>query len=243
MAHATRSVGATIRVWDVPVRLFHWSLVVAIALAFVSSEEDSPLAAWHMVAGWVAAVLIGFRLCWGFIGNAQARFANFVKPAAVFPHLRELIAGRPERSIGHNPLGGLAVLALLAGTAAVTWTGIRMTSGGGSEDLHEILAFSLLGLIVVHIVGVVVMSLLTHDNLAQAMVTGRKAAHGGQLPVAPRRFRMLAHLGGVAIVGLLVLGVIRYDAGAFIPGSREEAEHAEQHAALGGPVLEANDDD
>lgn len=243
MANSTQTVRSTIPVWDVPVRLFHWSLVAAIAVAFLSSEEGSLLGAWHITAGWVAAVLIVFRLCWGFVGNAQARFASFVKPGAVVPHLRELAGGKPKRSIGHNPLGGLAVLALLAGTAAVTWTGIQMTSGGGNEELHEVLAFSLLGLIVVHVIGVVVMSVLTRDNLVRAMVTGVKPAHGMTVAAEPRARRILAHLGAVAIVGLSVLGITRYDSDAFKPGSREEAEYAEHHGGAGGPAAEADNDD
>lgn len=243
MANSTQSVAPTLSVWDVPTRLFHWSLVGAIALAFVSSEEGSPLGAWHMVAGWVAAVLIAFRLCWGFIGNAQARFANFVKPGAVVPHVRELIAGRPQRSIGHNPLGGLAVLALLAGTAAVTWTGIGMTTRGGNEELHEALAFGLLGLIVVHVIGVVVMSVLTHDNLARAMVTGRKPAQGVTMPREPRPRRALANIAALAIVGLSVFGITRYDRDAFMPGSREGAEHAEHHGPASGRDSGEEDDD
>lgn len=243
MANSTQSAAPTLSVWDLPTRLFHWSLVAAIALAFVSSEEGSPLGAWHMVAGWVAAVLIAFRLCWGFIGNAQARFANFVKPGAVVPHVRELIAGRPQRSIGHNPLGGLAVLALLAGTAAVTWTGIGMTTGGGNEELHEALAFGLLGVIVVHVVGVVVMSVLTHDNLARAMVTGRKPAQGATMPREPRPRRALANIAALAIVGLSVFGVTRYDRDAFMPGSREGAEHAERHGPASGQASGEEDDD
>ena len=243
MANSTQSVAPTISVWDLPTRLFHWSLVGAIALAFVSSEEGSPLAAWHMVAGWVTAALIAFRLCWGFIGNAQARFAGFLKPGAVLPHVRELIAGKPQRSIGHNPLGGLAVLALLVGTAAVTWTGIGMTTGGGNEELHEALAFGLLGLIAVHVIGVVVMSVLTRDNRARAMVTGRKPAHGATMSHEPQPRGVLAHVAALAIVGLSVFGITRYDRDAFLPGSREEAEHAEHHAAAGGQAIAEDDDD
>lgn len=90
MAHGIASPKNQIAVWDLPVRLFHWSLVTAIVVAFLSSEEDSVLATWHMTAGWIAAVLIAFRLSWGFIGGKHARFASFVRPGALLPHLREL---------------------------------------------------------------------------------------------------------------------------------------------------------
>lgn len=237
MAHATHPAHSSVLVWDLPVRLFHWSLVAAIALAFVSSEDGSPLSGWHMAAGWIAAVLIIFRLCWGFIGSTQARFANFVKPGAVIPHVRELLSGKPQRSLGHNPLGGLAVVALLGATAAVTWTGAQMTGGFGNEELHEALAFALLGLVVVHVIGVVVMSVLTRDNLVAAMVTGRKPSDG-QPPVRQaRKGRVLAHLSAVAVVALSVFGITRYDRDAFTPRSHEEAEYAEHQ----GSIAEAGD--
>lgn len=246
MAHATHPVHSSVRVWDLPVRLFHWSLVAAIALAFVSSEEGSPLSAWHMAAGWIAAVLIVFRMCWGIIGNAQARFANFVKPCAVISHVRELLSGKPQRSLGHNPLGGLAVLALLAGTTAVAWTGVQMTSGTGNEELHEILAFALLGLIAVHVIGVVVMSVMTSDNLVMAMLTGRKVVHGMTVAPEGRASRIMANLSAVAIVALSVLGVTRYDRDAFSLRPSEEAENAEhdgQHRLLAAGHAEGDNDD
>jgi cytochrome b len=88
----------TLKVWDAPLRLFHWLLVLAILAAFLSSEDDSPIASWHMVAGWCAAVLLAFRLVWGLVGGEHARFARFIKPTAIGSHVRELFAGRPEQS-------------------------------------------------------------------------------------------------------------------------------------------------
>lgn len=246
MAHAIESPRKQITVWDVPVRLFHWSLVAAVAVAFLSSEEGSFLSAWHMVAGYCAAVLIAFRLSWGFIGGRHARFASFVRPGGVIPHIRALLAGKAERSVGHNPLGGMAVLALLGGTAAVVWTGIALAGGGGSEDLHETIAYALLGLIAVHVIGVIVMSVMTRDNLVRAMVTGHKPAAG--LPVQrAERPRLMAAFAGLAVIMVSVLGILRYDAGAFQAGSREEGEMEEhQTARLGdtlAPVARHGDDD
>ncbi len=248
MAHEHHLPGTRITVWDLPVRLFHWSLVAAIAVAFLSSEEDSVLAQWHIAAGWIAAVLIAFRLIWGFIGGRHARFASFVRPSGVLPHIKALLSGKAERSVGHNPLGGVAVLALLGGTAAVVWTGIRLINGGGSEDLHETIAFGLLGLIAVHVIGVIVMSVMTRDNLVRAMVTGRKPATG--LPAqTSERPRVLAALAGLAVIGLSVLGILRYDPAAFTAGAREEAELAEHstarlaHAPAPGHSDRDDDDD
>lgn len=231
MAHETVSSKSQIAVWDLPVRLFHWSLVAAIAVAFLSSEEDSVFAAWHMTAGWVAAVLIAFRLSWGFIGGRNARFASFVRPGALLPHLRGLFKGKAERSVGHNPLGGMAVLALLGGTAAVLWTGVPLTVVGGREDLHETIAYGLLGLIAVHVIGVIVMSVMTRDNLVRAMITGRKPAVGFPAQQAERP-RALAALAGGAVVVMSVLGILRYDKSAF-DGVSSEAGEYEQGEAVG----------
>lgn len=101
---------------------FRWLLVATILVAFLSSEEDSALAPWHVPAGWVAAVLIALGLVWGLVGGEHARFANFLKPGQIAHHLRGLFAGKPERSIGHNALGGLAIVALLGTVGGIVST-------------------------------------------------------------------------------------------------------------------------
>ena len=234
MAHINPAGSHQIAVWDLPVRLFHWSLVASITVSFLSSEEDSLLSSWHMAAGWIAAVLIMFRLIWGFIGGRHARFANFVRPGQVMPHVRALLAGKAEKSVGHNPLGGMAVLALLGGTAAVIWTGVQLTgANGGSDDLHETRAFTLLALIAVHVIAVIIMSVMTRDNLVRAMVTGKKAASG--LPThGTQRLPVLASLAGVAVIMMSVMGIMWYDPGAFTARSREEADFGERHIVAPG---------
>lgn len=127
---------STFTVWDSPSRLFHWLLFASIAVAFISSEEDSALAGWHISAGWVAGVLIVFRLVWGLVGGEHACFVNFIRPYLAFAHLKGLASGRAERTVGHNPAGGMAVLLLIGTIAAVVATGwIALQSS--EEDLHE----------------------------------------------------------------------------------------------------------
>ncbi|MGV9006880.1 MAG: cytochrome b/b6 domain-containing protein [Brevundimonas sp.] len=169
MSASPAPVIRTIKTWDIGIRLFHWLLVASIALAFLSSEEDSALAAWHMVAGWVAAVLIAFRLVWGIVGGEHARFTNLIRPSRMAGHVRGLFAGRVHASLGHNPLGGIAVVGLLVLTAATVFTGLS-----GGEGSHETVAYALLAMIALHIVAVVAMSVLSRDNLIGAMITGRK---------------------------------------------------------------------
>lgn len=129
----------SIRVWDWPLRLFHWTLVIVIAIAFLSSEEDSALNQWHVLAGWLAAILVAFRIAWGFIGGEHSRFSDFVRPSRVAGHISGIARGRKDPALGHNPLGGMAVLLLLALTAVTVWTGAF--GGESMEDLHELIAF------------------------------------------------------------------------------------------------------
>lgn len=220
---------AQIKVWDLPLRVFHWLLVAAIALAFVSSEEDSALNQWHILAGWVAGILIVFRFVWGFVGGEHSRFAAFVRPSGIGHHIRELLRGRPAPTLGHNALGALSVVVLLAMIAATVWTGVVVL-----EEVHEVLAWSLLALVILHVAAVIVMSLLTRESLIAAMVTGRKRSdrHGGASD-AKR-----AGLAGVLIAALAVAGtiygILTYDPQAFSLRSAEAYEHAGAKAATGG---------
>ncbi|MGQ4827562.1 cytochrome b/b6 domain-containing protein, partial [Enterococcus faecalis] len=94
---------------------------------------------WHVTAGWVAAILIVFRVVWGFVGGEHARFAQFLKPWQIGHHLTSLTSSVRDRSVGHNPLGGIAVIALLTVVASVIYSGVR-TNGDAGEGLHEAFA-------------------------------------------------------------------------------------------------------
>lgn len=213
----------TIRVWDLPVRLFHWLLVGAIALAFLSSEEDSALAGWHIAAGWVAAVLIAFRLVWGLVGSELARFSSFVRPGKALSHLVSLAGGRAKRSLGHNPAGGMAVLLLIGTVTAVVATGWAVLQGG-EEDLHEGLAWFLLGLIGVHVAAVIATSILSRENLVRAMVTGRKKAADHPDAASARGTGPIAvFLAATATAGAVV-GIQSLDPLAFSLQPRESLE-------------------
>ena len=210
-----------VRVWDWPLRLFHWLLVLAIALAFLSSEEDSVLNQWHLLSGWVAGVLISFRLVWGFVGGEHSRFSDFVRPSRITKHVSSLLRGRRDPTLGHNPLGAVSVLVLLALVAAAVVTG----AFGAPEDLHELIGWTLLALIGLHIAAVVAMSRLERENLIRAMFTGKKAAarHPGSADARPPR------LGALLLAVLVVIGavyaILQYDPRAFALRSAEAFEH------------------
>lgn len=227
-----------IRVWDLPTRLFHWTLVASVLIAFLSSEEDSALADWHIPAGWIAAVLIAFRLIWGFVGGEHARFANFLRPGHLISHLKGLLRRRPQPTLGHNPLGALAIIALLGMVAAVVATGVTMFGG---EDLHETLAWTLLALIGVHVAAVLVTSLVTRDNLVGAMMTGTKEAerHPGARDARGAGWYALPVSG--ALAGLAAFGATTVDPLAFAPHARaDEAEGEHEEDGRGGYEEHAN---
>lgn len=217
-----------VKVWDLPLRLFHWTLVIAIAVAFLSSEEDSALNQWHVLSGWIAAVLIIFRLVWGFIGGEHSRFVDFIRLSRLPEHIAGLIGGRREPSLGHNPLGAVAVVILLALTAITVWTGAF--GGEAAEELHEVIAWVLLGMVALHVVAVVVMSLLERENLVRAMVTGHKPAirhPGARDASAPSVMAWI--VGAGAITGTIYL-ILQYDSDAFTLRSAESFEHRDDRS-------------
>ncbi|MFV9616116.1 MAG: cytochrome b/b6 domain-containing protein [Gammaproteobacteria bacterium] len=113
-----------IRVWDPLVRIFHWSLVLAFSMAYLSGDEENNL---HLYTGYVVFALIGFRILWGLVGTRFARFSNFVySPGAVIKYIKDSVAGRPKHYIGHNPAGGAMVIALILSLIVVTYSGLKV---------------------------------------------------------------------------------------------------------------------
>jgi len=183
------------RVWDLPVRVVHWSLVAAVATAIVSGEVGGPWMALHGRAGLAIVGLVAFRLVWGVLGSTHARFASFAPtPRRIADYLR----GR-WRGVGHNPLGALSVLALLGLLAAQAVSGLF-----GNDDIafngplfrfvsddvsawftgwHRRLANVLIAFVVLHLVAIVIHVRVKKHTLVKPMVTGWKAARVAQ-PVA-----------------------------------------------------------
>ena len=218
MSAAPTPVIRLIKTWDLGLRLFHWMLVASVALAFLSSEEESALSAWHIPAGWMAAVLFAFRMVWGIVGGEHARFANLIRPSRMAGHVRGLFVGRVHASIGHNPLGGIAVLGLLGLTAATVFTGVT-----GAEDIHEVIAWTLLAMIGLHVAAVVAMSFLSRDNLIGAMITGRKkTTHFPDARDAAPPVPVAVPLAVLVVAGS-AWAATWIDPAAFTPGARAEA--------------------
>lgn len=121
------------KVWDPLVRIFHWSLVIFFFTAYFSSEEGEGL---HVFAGYAVLGLVLFRILWGFAGTEHARFRDFIySPAHIVRYLKNLFGGKAEHYLGHNPAGGLMVLALLASLLLTTVTGLKAYGAEGHGPL------------------------------------------------------------------------------------------------------------
>ncbi|HRO26944.1 MAG TPA: cytochrome b/b6 domain-containing protein [Luteimonas sp.] len=168
----------TVKVWDPLLRLFHWSLAACILGAFLVEEGDTA----HRLLGYTALGLIAFRLLWGLVGPRQARFGSWVRgPRAVAAYLRERLAGRSRRRLGHNPAAAVMILLLMATVAATGLSGWMQTTDAFHdadwlEELHEVLANGLLVLVGVHVLAAISESLHYRENLVAAMFHGRKRA-------------------------------------------------------------------
>ncbi|MGI1944981.1 cytochrome b/b6 domain-containing protein [Shewanella glacialipiscicola] len=180
----------TIKVWDLLIRIFHWSLVGFFALAYLTEGEDEWMII-HSYAGYSILILLVFRLLWGVMGTHYARFSNFVtRPKEVLVYLKGLIAGNAKDYIGHNPAGAMMIVALIVSIAITGFSGMALyaTDGhgplatsffatwpeGAIKEVHEFFANFTVFLVVIHVGGVIVSSLLHKENLVRAMLTGKK---------------------------------------------------------------------
>jgi len=187
---ASRPHDATVRVWDAPLRVCHWVLALSVVTAWLSANIYDSL---HEVAGYLAMGAVAFRIVWGLAGSTHARFRNFVRPpAVVLRYLRDLAHGRAARYLGHNPAGAAMVLVLLVMVAVSTisgWMQLTYTFFGVTwvEVLHTWSSNLVLALALLHVSGVLVMSVLQRENLVRAMVTGRKATGEHREDTQPSR--------------------------------------------------------
>lgn len=182
-----------VKVWDLPIRLFHWTLVVLVSVAWVSGQWGK--LDLHMLLGtWIVALLL-FRWVWGLVGTSTARFTQFVRgPGAILAYLAAARSGT-VRSIGHNPLGALSVLALLGLLTVQAVTGLFTSDDIFSEGplahlvsgklvsqlstIHRIGGKVLLALVAVHLAAVIFYTLVKKDDLVPAMITGLKKVPKG----------------------------------------------------------------
>jgi cytochrome b len=179
----------SVPVWDLGVRLFHWTLAGAFLAAYLTEDDWELL---HVNAGYLIGILVALRLLWGFVGPRHARFADFVRsPREVLRYARDALHLRAPRHLGHNPAGGAMVVALLSGLAVTVISGVALHGAADFagplagfwrgelaadvlEGVHEAGANTTLLLILLHLGGVLFSSLEHGENLVKSMITGRK---------------------------------------------------------------------
>ncbi|MBU2360111.1 MAG: cytochrome b/b6 domain-containing protein [Alphaproteobacteria bacterium] len=179
MAGTAKPYRTRVKVWDLGVRLFHWSLVASVGGAWVLTDPR-----WlHRSIGYVVIGLIAFRLVWGLIGTRHARWADFIPgPGPLIRYLAAIVRGREARTLGHNPAGAAMIVALLALLSGICATGVMMGMDryfgqDWVEHWHKWLVNGLLLLIVLHLAGVLLASLRHKENLVAAMIHGQKDLH------------------------------------------------------------------
>jgi cytochrome b len=200
------SENETVRVWDIAIRLFHWSLVTAFSVAYISSGDDD-LEFIHTYAGYIIGGLLVFRLVWGFVGTKYARFSSFLfSPQTTIQYLKGMLSGKTRHYLGHNPVAAAMVFLLLVSLTCTVFAGLKTYAADGKgplavnsisiiptaraddgnknergkhkdhfwKEIHEFFGNLTLILVGFHVAGVILSSRLEHQNLAKAMLTGRK---------------------------------------------------------------------
>jgi len=210
-------------VWELPVRLFHWTIFALVVSAYVTWREN--WMDWHVWIGYVALTAVLFRILWGFFGGDCARFTQFLTaPRAAASHLRHVLRREPDRQVGHNAAGGWMVLLLLALLLIETLSGLLVYNDIADEGpltelmpaqlgtaitaTHSIGWDVLLGAACVHVAAILVYAGVKRQNLVGPMITGRKL-----LPpeiAAPRGGGALRAIVLLGISGLAVSALARY---------------------------------
>jgi cytochrome b len=208
-------------VWDLPVRLFHWALALLVVFSFTTGKVGGGWMEWHLKSGYAILALLVFRIAWGLVGSDTARFASFVRaPRAAFAYARETFAGRHPRVIGHNPLGGWAVLAMLAALLVQATTGLFSddeiaTQGplavkvsnamvGRMSALHSYNEWLVVALVALHLVAIIVYRAVWRVSLVPPMLHGHMALEDDVVAQAPRRRSTALALALLALAGAAV---------------------------------------
>lgn len=206
-----------ILVYDLPTRLFHWLFAGFFVTAFFVAnvvDDDSARFSLHMLAGLGMTFVVLLRLSWSAVGTRHARLGDLVlSPNQLIAYFRGLFAGDGRRWTGHNPASSWAAVAMVALALGLGATGLLMASGTGGdalEEVHELMAYAFLVVVLLHLGGIAVHVMRHRDHLPRAMVTGRK-----QLPAdaqAPVRTRRVAGLAFLVLTALFVVHMLRqYD--------------------------------
>jgi cytochrome b len=221
----TTSDATTVKVWDLPTRLFHWSLVLLIAVSWLTAQAgDERLLRIHFFSGYAVLTLVIFRIVWGVIGSTHSRFSDFLKGApAVLHHIADLKRPGAPADRGHNPLGGWMIVVILATLGAQAGTGLfanddivtygplaSLVSDAASAKLttlHKLNFNLILALIGLHVAAVLAFLVIKRQNLIIAMITGRKPRQGtvgSPAKFTSSRVALIAVAGAAGLVWFVV---------------------------------------
>ena len=166
-------------IWDVPTRVFHWLQVLSFATSYLVAFSER-LRNYHVAMGYILLGLLVFRLLWGFVGTRYARFSSFLfNPRESLAYLLAMFKGKAAHYPGHNPAGSVSVWLLLALGIFICVTGVLALQDNASDlvvEMHGVSTNIMLGLIALHLVGVLASSILHRENLVRSMFTGFKSA-------------------------------------------------------------------
>ncbi|MDP2644500.1 MAG: cytochrome b/b6 domain-containing protein [Desulfobacterales bacterium] len=214
-----------IRVWDLPTRLFHWTLVIQVIFSFVTGKIGGNAMQLHVWNGFGILALLLFRLAWGFAGSRQSRFAAFVKgPATVFRYAATLLQRPgPPPYPGHNPLGGWSIMAMLSVLLLQAGTGLFANDdivtegplygwvGKATSDwitgIHKLNPEIIIALVSLHLLAILFYYFFKRENLVWSMITGIKQWSGP--PLEPAENRLWTALVIIALTGLAVYVLVR----------------------------------
>jgi cytochrome b len=198
------------RIWDLPIRIFHWSIVVLLPCSYISMRLN--MMDLHMALGYAVLALVLFRWVWGVIGSDTARFGRFLRsPASVVRHLLRLRVREPDTELGHNAAGGWVVLLLLLLLTVQVGAGLCANDGGATEGplakyvgqawsdrlslVHAVTFNLILAAIALHVAAVVAYAAVKRQNLLRPMITGKK-----RLPAALQAPRMASPILALAVL-------------------------------------------
>jgi cytochrome b len=212
---------AAVRVWDLPVRLFHWSLVALFAFSWWSGKTGGNAMEWHVYSGYAILALVMFRLIWGFIGSTTARFNHFLRgPRRTIAYAAKLLRRAPGQALGHNPLGGLMAVVMLAGLLFQAVSGLFANDDIFTEGplahlvtkelsdrltaIHGLVFNAVLALAAVHVTAVLFYLLFRKDNLVRPMLTGRRLLSEG---TGDQVLRFVSPWRALVVLGVCACGV------------------------------------
>jgi cytochrome b len=218
----TKSRLRNVLVWDFPTRLFHWLLVILVIISFVSGKIGGNAMQYHEWSGFAILVLLLFRLLWGFVGSRESRFTTFIRgPSVVFRYARTLLHSDSTHYLGHNPMGGWSIIAMLCALLVQAATGLFANDDIVTEGplfdwvskatsdwltrIHKLNQEVIIALVSVHVLAVLFYFFFKNEDLVKPMVTGVKQWSGAEPQPASGHTWLAALIAGLAALAVYLL--------------------------------------